>query len=215
MNKHKPEVLALVMAGGEGTRLFPLTADRCKPSVPFNGKHRIVDFVLGNLVNSGIYSVYLLVQYKSQALIEHVRNSWTMTPFIRDHFVTVVPAQMRNGKGWFQGTADAVAQNLHLLDTHQPDLVAVFGADHIYRMDVSQMISEHLRREADVTIATLPVPLEQCSSFGIIETDGDPEWPISAAPDPSESAQIESGSIKRSVVGAGCVPRGYFRRVST
>ena len=175
MQQLRPGVLAFVMAGGEGRRLYPLTANRCKPSMPFDGKHRVVDFVLSNLVNSGIYSIYLLVQYKSQALIEHVRTSWTMTPFIRDQFITVVPPQMHHGKEWFQGTADAVAQNLHLIETLQPDLVAVFGADHIYRMDVSQMIDEHLRRRADVSIATLPVPLEQCRSFGIVETD-DAMW---------------------------------------
>ncbi|HWP20608.1 MAG TPA: glucose-1-phosphate adenylyltransferase [Burkholderiaceae bacterium] len=164
-------VLAFVMAGGEGSRLHPLTADRCKPSVPFNGKHRIVDFVLSNLVNSEIYSIYLLVQYKSQSLIEHVRQSWTMTRFIPHHFVTVVPPQMINGQQWFQGTADAVYQNLHLMETFQPDLVAVFGADHIYRMDVRQMIQFHVRNQADVTVATLPVPVAQSSSFGIANVD--------------------------------------------
>ncbi|MEW6098093.1 MAG: glucose-1-phosphate adenylyltransferase [Pseudomonadota bacterium] len=164
-------VLAFVMAGGEGSRLHPLTADRCKPSVPFNGKHRIVDFVLSNLVNSEIYSIYLLVQYKSQSLIEHVRQSWTMTRFIPHHFVTVVPPQMINGRQWFQGTADAVYQNLHLMESFQPDLVAVFGADHIYRMDVRQMIQFHVRHGADVTVATLPVPLAQTSSFGIANVD--------------------------------------------
>jgi glucose-1-phosphate adenylyltransferase len=168
-----PTTLAFVMAGGEGTRLHPLTADRCKPAVPFNGKHRVVDFVLSNLINSHVYSVYLLVQYKSQALIEHVRQLWTLARFIPEHFVTVVPPQMRNGPDWFQGTADAVYQNLHLIATHQPDLVAVFGADHIYRMDVRQMIQAHVDANADVTVATLPVPLAQCSSFGIVETDID------------------------------------------
>ncbi|WP_363324858.1 glucose-1-phosphate adenylyltransferase [Eleftheria terrae] len=186
-------VLAFVMAGGEGSRLHPLTVERCKPSVPFNGKHRIVDFVLSNLVNSEIYSIYLLVQYKSQSLIEHVRQSWTMTRFIPQHFVTVVPPQMRNGPRWFQGTADAVYQNLHLMDTLQPDLVAVFGADHIYRMDVRQMIQCHLAGNADVTVATLPVPLEQASSFGIVETSDDgriqafTEKPPKARPMPGRS----------------------------
>ena len=169
----KPRVLAFVMAGGEGTRLHDLTAHRCKPAVPFNGKHRIVDFVLSNLVNSEIYSIYLLVQYKSQALIEHVRESWTMARFIPDHFVTVVPPQMRHGPEWFQGTADAVFQNLHLIQTLQPDLVAVFGADHIYRMDVRQMIDAHLERRADVTVAAIPLPVEQSGSFGIVHTDAD------------------------------------------
>jgi len=164
-------VLAFVMAGGEGTRLHSLTADRCKPSVPFNGKHRIVDFVLSNLVNSEIYGIYLLVQYKSQSLIEHIRSSWTMARFIPQHFVTVVPPQMRHGPEWFQGTADAVFQNLHLIETFRPDLVAVFGADHIYRMDVRQMVQFHVDHKADVSVATLPVPVEQSKSFGIVEID--------------------------------------------
>lgn len=164
-------VLAIVMAGGEGSRLHPLTAERCKPAVPFNGKHRIVDFVLSNLVNSEIYSIYLLVQYKSQSLIEHVRSSWTMTRFIPEHFVTVVPPQMRNGPEWFQGTADSVYQNIHLIETFQPDIVAVFGADHIYRMDVRQMVDFHRDSNAHVSVATLPVPLSQCNQFGIVEVD--------------------------------------------
>ncbi len=171
MSKRSDNVLAFVMAGGEGTRLHSLTAHRCKPAVPFNGKHRIVDFVLSNLVNSEIYSVYLLVQYKSQALIEHVRQSWTMARFIPDHFVTIVPPQMRHGPEWFQGTADAVYQNLHLIETFRPDYVVVFGADHIYRMDVRQMLAAHKAANADVTVATLPVPRAQCSGFGIVETD--------------------------------------------
>jgi len=164
-------VLAIVMAGGEGSRLHPLTAERCKPAVPFNGKHRIVDFVLSNLVNSEIYSIYLLVQYKSQSLIEHIRQSWTMTRFIPEHFVTVVPPQMRNGPEWFQGTADSVYQNIHLIESFQPDIVAVFGADHIYRMDVRQMVDFHVANNAHVSVATLPVPLSQTNQFGIVDID--------------------------------------------
>jgi glucose-1-phosphate adenylyltransferase len=164
-------VLAFVMAGGEGSRLYPLTADRCKPAVPFNGKHRIVDFVLSNLVNSEIYSTYLLVQYKSQSLIEHVRQSWTMARFIPQHFVTVVPPQMRHGPAWFQGTADAVFQNIHLIETMQPDIVAVFGADHIYRMDIRQMVHRHVKANAHASVATLPVHVRECEQFGIVEVD--------------------------------------------
>jgi len=167
----RPKILALVMAGGEGSRLHSLTTDRCKPSVPFDGKHRLVDFVLSNLVNSEIYAIYLLVQYKSQALIEHVRQSWTMTRFMPQHFVTVVPPQMHHGKQWFQGTADSVHQNLHLIENFQPDLVAVFGADHVYRMDVRCMVEFHVETRADVSVATLPVPLGQCRSFGIVTID--------------------------------------------
>ncbi len=139
--------------------------------MPFNGKHRIVDFVLSNLVNSEIYSIYLLVQYKSQSLIEHVRQSWTMTRFIPQHFITVVPPQMRHGREWFQGTADAVAQNIHLIESFRPDLVVVFGADHIYRMDVRQMIEFHVCSDAQASVATLPVRLDQCDQFGIVEVD--------------------------------------------
>ena len=169
----RSNVLAFVMAGGEGSRLHPLTAGRCKPAVPFNGKHRIVDFVLSNLVNSEIYSIYLLVQYKSQSLIEHVRQSWTMARFIPQHFITVVPPQMLRGREWFGGTADAVAQNIHLIESFRPDLVAVFGADHIYRMDVRQMIEFHIRSNAQASVATLPVRVDQCGEFGIVEIDED------------------------------------------
>lgn len=186
-------VLAIVMAGGEGSRLHPLTLERCKPAVPFNGKHRIVDFVLSNLVNSEIYSIYLLVQYKSQSLIEHIRSSWTMTRFIPQHFVTVVPPQMRNGRDWFQGTADSVYQNIHLIESFQPDIVAVFGADHIYRMDVRQMVEFHRTSRAHVSVATLPVPLAQCDQFGIVEVDAQHritnfvEKPKSTSPMPGSS----------------------------
>lgn len=163
--------MAFVMAGGEGKRLRPLTAERCKPAVPFGGRYRIVDFVLSNLINSDIRSIYLLVQYKAQSLIEHVRKAWTISPLLPDQFVTVVPPQMQESKTWFQGTADAVYQSIGLLLLHRPDLVAVFGADHIYRMDVRQMVRFHREREADVSVAALPVPLDQASNFGIIEAD--------------------------------------------
>jgi glucose-1-phosphate adenylyltransferase len=169
----KTNVLAFVMAGGEGSRLHPLTAERSKPSVPFGARYRIIDFVLSNLINSDIHSIYLLVQYKSQSLIEHVRKAWVLSPIISDQFVTIVPPQMREGQEWFQGTADAVYQNMNLIQQHGPDLVCVFGADHLYRMDVRQMLDFHVERNAEVTIAALPVPIERASSFGIIATDAD------------------------------------------
>lgn len=168
-----PKILAFVLAGGKGERLFPLTAFRSKPAVPFGGRYRIVDFALSNFINSHIYSIYLLVQYKSQSLIEHVRQNWGLTSIISSHFVTVVPPQMRMGPEWFQGTADAVFQNINLIREHNPELVAVFGADHIYRMDIRQMIDFHLEREAYVTVAARPVPLAQASSFGVILTDNE------------------------------------------
>ena len=168
-----PKILALVMAGGEGKRLYPLTRERSKPAVPFGGRYRVVDFALSNLVNSKIFSVYLLVQYKSQSLIEHIRRSWGLAPIFPEQFVTVVPPQMREGPGWFQGTADAVFQNLNLIQQLQPELVAVFGADHVYRMDVRQMVRFHLECDAEVTVAALPVPIAQACAFGVIETAAD------------------------------------------
>jgi glucose-1-phosphate adenylyltransferase len=166
-------VLAMVLAGGEGTRLHPLTAVRSKPAVPFGGRYRIVDFVLSNLVNSQVLSIYLLVQYKSQSLIEHVRKAWVLAPILPRHFVTVVPPQMRQGPDWFQGTADAVGQNINLIEDAGPDLVLVFGADHVYRMDVRRMIDFHRAHAAHVTVAALPVPRASAAAFGVIECDND------------------------------------------
>lgn len=165
------KILAMVMAGGEGSRLYPLTAQRSKPSIPFGARYRIIDFVLSNLINSQIHAIYLLVQYKSQSLIEHIRKAWVISPVVPDHFVTVVPPQMREGPEWFQGTADAVYQNLNLIEQYAPDLVAVFGADHVYRMDVSQMIEFHRQAVADATVAALPVPIARAPAFGIIATN--------------------------------------------
>ncbi|MDZ7596394.1 MAG: glucose-1-phosphate adenylyltransferase [Thiobacillus sp.] len=184
--------MAFVMAGGEGSRLRPLTADRCKPAVPFGSRYRIVDFVLSNLANSDIRSIYLLVQYKPQSLIEHIRKAWSVSTLFSDQFVTVVPPQMTKEHMLFGGTADAVYQSLNLMNMHRPDLVAVFGADHIYRMDVRQMVRFHCEHEADVTVAALPVPLDQASNFGIIETDaagrihGFQEKPARAEPMPND-----------------------------
>jgi glucose-1-phosphate adenylyltransferase len=169
----QPEVLAMVLAGGEGSRLQPLTAGRSKPAVPFSGGTRIVDYVLSNLINSRVYAIYLLVQYKSQSLIEHVHTSWSLSPVIPGHFVTIVPPQMREGPSWFQGTADAIYQNVNLIEQHDPAVVAVFGADHVYRMDLRQMLAFHRERRAEVTVAALPVPVERASSFGIIGAEKD------------------------------------------
>ena len=170
----KPDrIIAFVMAGGQGSRLQPLTTARSKPSVPFGARYRIVDFVLSNLVNSSINTIYLLVQYKSQSLIEHVRKSWTISPLLQQQFVTVVPPQMRVSENWFQGTADAVHQNINLIEEQAPDLVAVFGADHIYRMDIQQMVDFHKANQADVSIAALPVPLRDARGFGVIATGPD------------------------------------------
>jgi glucose-1-phosphate adenylyltransferase len=163
----------MIMAGGKGDRLLPLTKARSKPAVPFAGKHRIIDFVLSNFINSAIYAVYLLVQYKSQSLIEHTRATWRwrIGGGLKDTFITTVPPQQRQGEIWYQGTADAVYQNINVIRDFRPDLIAVFGADHIYRMDIDHMVRFHLENRADVTIAALPVPIATAPGFGVIEVD--------------------------------------------
>ena len=167
-------VLAMVLAGGKGTRLYPLTRNRAKPAVPFGGKYRIVDFVLSNLVNSGVYSTYVLTQFKSQSLLQHLRDTWQFGGLLPYQFIVPVPAQMRSpGEAWYQGTADAIFQNVDLIQQAQPDLVLVFSADHIYRMNVRDMIEFHNEKNADVTVAAVSMPREQSSEFGVIETDAE------------------------------------------
>src|SRR5215472_10873585 len=173
MRSSAPRILGMIMAGGEGTRLQPLTQDRAKPAVPFGGKYRIIDFVLSNFVNSGIFSIYVLVQFKSQSLIEHLRAGWQFGSLLADQFITPVPAQMQRGKSWYLGTADAIYQNLNLIENYGPDIVAVFGADHIYRMDICQMIDYHLQNNAQVTVATYPVQTSEAQGLGILEVEGD------------------------------------------
>lgn len=168
--RREPHVLALVLAGGRGERLRPLTDHRSKPSVPFGGKYRIIDFVLSSLVNSGITAIHVLTQYKAQSLLEHLQHVWIHSRSPED-FLTAVPAQMQSGQEWYRGTADAITQNLRLLDRTRPDLVAVFGADHVYKMNVRQMIDFHRNRSAAATVSCLPVPREDASAFGIIEVD--------------------------------------------
>jgi glucose-1-phosphate adenylyltransferase len=163
-------LLSLVMAGGRGSRLFPLTRDRAKPAVPFGGRYRIIDFVLSNLVNSGVRAIYVLTQYKAQSLVEHIQRTWGMRSSYSD-FVTVVPAQMRIGESWYRGTADSVYQNFHLVEDYKPDAVLVFGADHVYKMNVRQMVNFHTQRNAVATVACIPIPVSEASSFGIVETD--------------------------------------------
>jgi glucose-1-phosphate adenylyltransferase len=167
-------ILAFVLAGGKGTRLYPLTKERAKPAVPFGGRYRIVDFVLSNLINSGIYSVYVLVQFKSQSLLEHIREGWEAHGLLRNHFITPVPAQMRSaGEDWYRGTADAIYQNMNLIEQGEPHLVAIFGADHIYRMNIREMVEFHVERGAQVTVSAIPVEKEQAAEFGVIETKDD------------------------------------------
>jgi len=167
-------VLAFVLAGGKGTRLYPLTKERAKPAVPFGGRYRIVDFVLSNLINSGIYSIYVLIQFKSQSLLQHLREGWEANSLLRSHFIIPVPAQMRSaGETWYRGTADAIFQNINLIEQTDPHLVVIFGADHIYRMNIREMVEFHERKGAGVTIAAIPVEKEWASEFGVIETAAD------------------------------------------
>jgi glucose-1-phosphate adenylyltransferase len=167
-------VLAFVLAGGKGTRLHPLTKERAKPAVPFGGRYRIVDFVLSNLVNSGIYSIYVLIQFKSQSLLQHLREGWEVSGLLKNHFIIPVPAQMRSAQeDWYRGTADAIHQNLNLIQQGDPHVVAIFGADHIYRMNIRQMIEYHVEKRAGVTVAAIPVEREYASEFGVIETTPD------------------------------------------
>src|SRR5882724_7128939 len=167
-------VLTFVLAGGKGTRLYPLTKERAKPAVPFGGRYRIIDFVLSNLVNSGLYSIYVLIQFKSQSLLQHLRDGWDLGGMLRSNFIIPVPAQMRSpGEDWYRGTADAIYQNINLIEQADPHLVIIFGADHIYRMNIRQMIEYHEEKRAQVTVAAIPVNKELCSEFGVIETAQD------------------------------------------
>jgi glucose-1-phosphate adenylyltransferase len=166
------KVLAIVLAGGEGKRLMPLTADRAKPGVPFGGIYRIVDFVLSNLANAGYLKIVVLTQYKSHSLDRHVTKTWRMSTLL-GNYVTPVPAQQRLGPHWFAGSADAIHQSMNLINDEQPDYVIVFGADHIYRMDPSQMVRAHIESGAAVTVAGIRQPLSQADQFGVIDVAED------------------------------------------
>lgn len=166
------KVLSMVLAGGEGRRMDPLTRDRAKPAVPFGGRYRIIDFVLSNLVNSGFFQIKVLTQYKSESLNTHLSRAWRLSNLL-GHYIEAVPAQMRTGPDWFKGSADAIYQNLNLITDEEPDHVIVFGADHVYRMDVRQFLDFHLGTGADCTVAAIPVPIEQAHQFGICKVDND------------------------------------------
>ena len=165
----EPKVLVIVLAGGEGKRMLPLTEDRAKPAVPFGGSYRIIDFALSNFANSRYLKIVVLTQYKSHSLDRHISATWRFSSLL-GNYVTPVPAQMRRGPHWFAGSADAIYQNLNLIGDEDPDVVCVFGADHIYRMDVRQMVDHHLETGAGGTVAAIPVSLEAAKSFGGIET---------------------------------------------
>ena len=164
------DALVMIMAGGEGRRLHPLTKDRAKPAVPFGGRYRIIDFVLNNFINSGFYKIKVLTQYKSDSLNKHITRGWALSPFL-NQFVDLCPAQMRTGNDWYRGTADAIYQNVFHITDENPDYVCVFGGDHIYKMNVEQMLDFHKDKKADLTISAIPIPIEEASEFGIMEVD--------------------------------------------
>ena len=164
-------VLAMILAGGEGTRLMPLTKSRSKPSVPFGGSYRLIDFVLNNFVNSGIIRIYVITQYKSQSLYMHLKNGWTVSG-IPNCFIDTIPAQMRTGKDWYKGTADAIYQNLTFIEDQYADDVCIFGSDHIYKMNIRQMPQHHQNNKASLTVAAMRMPSSEVAGrFGVIEVD--------------------------------------------
>lgn len=163
-------VLVMVLAGGEGRRLGPLTHDRAKPAVPFGGRYRIIDIVLSNFVNSGLHKIKVLTQYKSASLEEHIARAWRLSPML-DNFIETIPAQQRTGKSWFKGSADAVFQTQHIITDEHPEHVCIFGGDHVYKMDMRQMLAQHLETQAELTVAAIPVPRHEARAFGVIEAD--------------------------------------------
>jgi len=165
-------VLGIILAGGRGSRLYPLTKERAKPAVPFGGKYRIIDFVLSNFINSGIYSIYVLTQFRSQSLLQHLSEGWQTGGILKNQFIIPVPAQMRShDETWYQGTADAIFQNINLIEQAEPHVVAIFGADHIYRMNIAHMIEAHENTQAACTVAAIPVHKRHAHEFGVIEAD--------------------------------------------
>ncbi len=167
-----PRILGIVLAGGEGKRLAPLTADRAKPAVPFAGLYRLIDFALSNLVNAGVLRIAVLTQYKSHSLDRHISTTWRLSNLL-GNYVTPVPAQQRLGPRWYTGSADAIFQSLNLINDERPDIVVVFGADHVYRMDPEQMWRQHVDGGAGVTVAGIPVPRSEATAFGVIQTAPD------------------------------------------
>ncbi len=202
-SRGRQRILAIVLAGGKGERLYPLTKHRSKPSVPFGGRYRIIDFVLSNLVNSGIDAVYVLTQYKAQSLITHIQRAWGFMGGTREAFATIVPAQMQMGDVWYRGTADAIYQNLNLIEQFAPDAVAVFGADHVYKMNIRQMADFHFEHGAAATVACLPVEAEEVRQFGVAEVN--PNLRIERfveKPMPEDAPRIP-GQNDRSLVSMG------------
>lgn len=196
----EPKVLVIVLAGGEGKRMLPLTKDRAKPAVPFGGSYRIIDFALSNFANARYLKIVVLTQYMSHSLDRHISQTWRFSTLL-GNYVTPVPAQMRRGPHWFAGSADAIYQNFNLITDEDPDVVCVFGADHIYRMDPRQMVAEHLASGAGVTVAAIPVGYEEAKSFGVIESDA--EGKIKAFHEKSPTPPTMPGDDTRCLASMG------------
>ena len=179
LNMSTPRIFGMVLAGGEGKRLMPLTDERAKPAVPFGGSYRLIDFALSNLINSGLRRIVVLTQYKSHSLDRHILQTWRMSPLLGS-YVASVPAQQRLGKRWFSGSADAILQSMNLLSDERPDIVVIVGADHVYRMDFDQMIQAHIESGRGVTVAAIRQPLQLATQFGVIEVDDNDPTKISA-----------------------------------
>jgi len=195
------KLLAMILAGGEGRRLDPLTRERAKPAVPFGGRYRIADFVLSNFANSGILKMKVLVQYKSESLNAHIQRGWRLTALL-DQYVEIVPAQMRVGPKWFEGSADAIYQNLNIITDEEPEFTFVFGADHVYRMDVRQMLEFHQAKKAELTIAAIPIPVAEAADFGIIEVDSDGRM-IGFEEKPKQNPKTIPGDAARCLASMG------------
>ncbi len=198
---HSPRVLGIVLAGGEGKRLMPLTADRAKPAVPFGGNYRLIDFVLSNIANAGFRRICVLTQYKSHSLDRHISTAWRQASMFGD-YITPVPAQQRLGPRWYTGSADAILQSLNLIYDEQPDYVLVFGADHVYRMDPAQMLEQHIATGASVTVAGIRQPKSEAHAFGVIETDATGKKIANFLEKPSDPPSIP-GSPEESFVSMG------------
>lgn len=215
-------VLTIVLAGGIGSRLDPLTRDRAKPAVPFGGKYRIIDFVLSNCLHSGARRILVLHQYKSHSLQKHLRDAWSVFQPAIGEYITPVAPQMRTGKSWYEGTADAVYQNLYLLKRSGAKYVLVLSGDHIYRMDYAPLVADHVQREADLTVAAMELPTEEASQFGVMEVDTE-GWLLDFEEKPTDPAPIP-GLPSRSLVSMGiyvfsldalCRALEYDRTVAT
>lgn len=193
-------VLTMILAGGQGTRLFPLSRERAKPAVPFGGRYRIIDFVLSNFINSGFYKIKVLTQFRSESLTRHLSLAWYLPPTL-GHYIDHVPPQMKTGSEWYKGSADAVYQNLNLIYNGNCEQVCIFGADHIYKMDIRQMLDCHIQKNADLTVAAIPVPINEANNFGVFEIDNN--WKVTGFKEKPENPKPIPDNPKMALASMG------------